>query len=152
MSPRRLVPVLFTVLLLVVGGWQSARAEVALYYAVGGTAIAGYDPVSYFHDDAPRKGRAEYSLTWKRVVWLFASAENRDAFEADPRAYAPQFGGFCAYAMSRGKKSATNPLAWWIQDGRLYLIHDLNLRDRWMRDIAGNVALAREHWPTVLRN
>nr|WP_321254188.1 YHS domain-containing (seleno)protein [uncultured Ruegeria sp.] len=124
--------------------------DAPVYFATGGAAMAGYDPVSYFVDDAPVLGHAEHSLMWKGVEWHFASAENQERFERDPRAFAPQFGGYCAYAMALGLLSSTDPLAWKVVDGRLYLVHSLAIEKVWQEDMALNIRLAEEHWPSVL--
>ncbi|GGH30676.1 YHS domain-containing protein [Cribrihabitans marinus] len=125
-------------------------AETPVYYAPAGVAIGGYDPVAYFRDNAPTLGRAEISVRWKGAEWHFDSQANRAAFEANPRAYAPQFGGYCAYAMSLGRKSTTDPEAWRIVDGKLYLVHSRSVARVWEADMSGNIIRAEAHWPAVL--
>ncbi|MEY8838928.1 YHS domain-containing (seleno)protein, partial [Cribrihabitans sp. XS_ASV171] len=84
------------------------------------------------------------------VEWHFTSSANRETFEANPRAYAPQFGGYCAYAVANGYTAATDPHAWHIVDGKLYLTHSARADVLWQQDMAGNIARARSHWPGVL--
>lgn len=127
-----------------------ARADQPMIHARSGLAIGGYDPVAYFTDGKPVKGRAAHQVMWKGAVWFFASAAHREAFEADPRRFAPQFGGYCAYAVSRGYTAKTDPEAWKVHEGRLYLNYSTRVRSLWARDIPGNIALARENWPDVL--
>ena len=115
-----------------------------------GLAIGGYDPVAYFTQGKPVKGKSAHKVMWKGAVWTFASAAHREAFEADPRRYAPQFGGYCAYAVSRGYTAKTDPKAWKVHEGRLYLNYSTQVRTLWSRDIPGNIALARGNWPGVL--
>jgi YHS domain-containing protein len=127
-------------------------AEVATLPAVytqQGVAIAGADPVAYFTAGAYVPGSAEFTHDWSGATWQFASAENRDAFAVDPAAYAPQYGGFCAWAVSQGYTAAVDPEAWKIVDGKLYLNYDKNIQARWERDIPGNIAKADANWPTV---
>lgn len=107
-------------------------------FAPGGIALAGRDPVSYFTAAHPVKGKTQYALKWKGAIWLFASHENLLAFEADPRAYAPQFGGWCSRAMeSGGRKVASDPEIFAIQDGRLYLFRSADELTVWAAATTG---------------
>ncbi|MFT4743428.1 MAG: hypothetical protein ACI91Z_001403, partial [Yoonia sp.] len=90
------------------------------------------------------------SLMWKGAQWRFSSAGNLDIFEANPMAYAPQYGGYCAFALSKGALATTDPDAWTIYDGKLYLNYSTNVRKIWSQDIPGNIALADANWPTIL--
>jgi len=119
-------------------------------FANGGLAIRGYDPVAYFNDARPVRGEAAFSHSWNGAEWRFASAANRDAFAADPAAYAPQFGGYCAWAVAEGYTASTVPEAWKIVDGKLYLNFSRRVQRRWERDIPGNIARGNANWPSVL--
>ena len=112
--------------------------------------MAGYDAVSFFNDDAPVLGLPEYAVVWKGAEWHFASAENREAFERDPRAFAPQFGGYCAYAMAHGRLKSTDPSLWDVVDGRLYLTHSPEIEEMWRQDQAKYIDMAEANWPVVL--
>ena len=129
-------------------------AETALLavYVQDSVAIAGADPVAYFTDSAYVPGTSEFSHEWSGATWHFASAENRDAFAANPEQYAPQYGGFCAWAVSQGYSAAVDPEAWKIVDGKLYLNYDQNVQARWAQDIPGNIAKADTNWPEVAAN
>lgn len=87
----------------------------------GGVALMGYDAVAYFRHSEALPGAGNIALRWRGLVWHFASVENRAAFEADPRAYAPQFGGLCPIALTRGEVMPGDPRHWTIRDGKLYL-------------------------------
>ncbi len=128
----------------------AARADEPIFYAPDGAAVDGYDVVAYFTAGAPTLGDPANAVRWKGAVWLFVSDENRQKFEANPRAYAPQFGGYCAYGVSRGMVLRTDPNIWQIRDGKLYLIHNAAVRDKWVQDLAGNIARADANWPQVL--
>ncbi|SEG12130.1 hypothetical protein SAMN05421751_11185 [Jhaorihella thermophila] len=128
----------------------SAWADPPVVSAEGGVAIRGYDTVAYFRQGQAVRGRPDIAVQWKGAVWRFASEDNRETFESNPRAYAPRFGGYCAYAVSRGHLAAGDPRAWRIVGGHLYLIHDPALKRAWERDIPGNLALAEANWPAVL--
>lgn len=127
-----------------------ALASTSPVFAAGGTAINGTDPVAYFDQGQPVAGLSAFAADWNGARWLFSSAENRDRFAADPTGFAPAYGGYCAWAASRGYVADTVPEAWTIHDGRLFLNASLRIRRRWERDIPGNVALADANWPGIL--
>ncbi|HEY9348804.1 MAG TPA: YHS domain-containing (seleno)protein [Inquilinus sp.] len=112
-------------------------------------AIRGYDPVAYFRDGGPRRGKPEFAAQHDGATWWFASAEDKALFEADPEKYMPAFGGFCAYGTSRGYLVKIEPEAWSIVDGRLYLNYDLGVRDTWQKDPKGYIDQANANWPKL---
>lgn len=130
---------------------QPAHAAEPETFLRDGLAANGHDPVAYFTEGQPVEGRAEHALVWKDAEWRFSSEANRAAFEADPEAYAPQYGGYCAYAVSRGYTASTDPDAWHIHEGRLYLNYNRAVRTLWSRDIPGHVRSADQNWPGVLQ-
>ena len=137
------IPVVGTILRPAV----AAEPEV---FSLGGVAISGYDAVTYFTEGKPVPGDAEHALMWHGATWYFASAATMEAFEMNPDAYAPQYGGYCAYAMSKGAVAPTVPEAFTVHDGKLYLNFSTEVRTIWSNDIPGNVGLADGHWPTAL--
>ena len=114
-----------------------------------GVAIDGYDPVAYFVDGKPVRGLTEYEQTWNGARYRFASAANRDRFANSPESFAPQYGGFCAYAVSRGYTADIDPAAWSIVDGKLYLNYSIRVQRTWEGDAAGNIRKADANWPTL---
>jgi len=118
-------------------------------YTLNGHALQGQDPVGYFTEGRVVEGDPAITARWRGATWLFASAENRDAFLAEPERYAPQYGGYCAYAMSLNQIAPTDPEAWTIIDGRLYLNYSKDVKVIWSGDIPGNVAKADANWPGV---
>ncbi|MEO1592416.1 MAG: YHS domain-containing (seleno)protein [Cyanobacteria bacterium J06632_22] len=129
-----------------------AAAAVETVFVEDGVAIRGADPVAYFTDGDYVPGTAEFTHEWEGATWQFASAENRDTFAADPEAYAPQYGGFCAWAVSQGQTASIDPTAWKIVEGKLYLNYSDGIQKRWEKDIPGNIAKADDNWPGVLSN
>ncbi len=115
-------------------------------FTTGEGAIRGYDPVAYFTESKAVKGSAEFTINWNGATWRFASAANRDAFADHPTRYAPQYGGHCAFAMSSGKLVQTDPEAWHIVDGKLYLNYSKRVQRRWLQDVPGYVAKADAQW------
>ena len=113
-------------------------------------AIRGYDPVAYFTLGVATRGSDEFTTRWQGATYKFSSAENLQHFEEQPEAYAPQYGGYCAYAVSKGATASTEPEAWTIVDSKLYLNYNLGIRQRWRKDTAGNISAANQNWPAVL--
>jgi hypothetical protein len=128
----------------------NAMAATPEVYAEGGIAVDGTDVVAYFIEGAPVAGDAAITHEHMGATWRFSSEANRDAFIADPAAYAPQYGGYCAYAVSQGYTASTVPEAWTIVDDKLYLNYSSGVKRRWERDIPGHIAAADANWPTVL--
>ncbi|MGB5864136.1 MAG: YHS domain-containing (seleno)protein [Sulfitobacter sp.] len=127
-----------------------AFAQKPAIYANDGIAIDGTDTVAYFTQGAPVAGSPDITYEWRGATWRFASMENRDTFAADPEAYAPQFGGYCAYAVSEGTTASTIPEAWKIVDGKLYLNFSNRFHRRWERTQDKRIADAHANWPEVL--
>ena len=113
-------------------------------------AVSGYDTVAYFTEGKPVEGSDAHTYEWMGATWLFSSAENLERFMAEPERYAPQYGGYCAYAVSRGSTASTDPTAWKIVDDKLYLNYSHSVKAQWEEDIPGNIAKADANWPTLL--
>lgn len=116
----------------------------------GGPAISGFDPVAYFTMSKPIPGTADFSHEHDGATWQFSSAENLELFKAAPDKYAPQYGGYCAYAVSKGKTAPIDPLAWRIVDDKLYLNYNKSIQDRWAKDVAQSIVDGDANWPKVL--
>lgn len=119
-------------------------------FAVNGLAIRGYDPVAYFTTAGPVIGDPAHTIMWRGAIWRFSTSDTMMAFEMNPTAYAPEYGGYCAFAMARGAIATTVPEAWTIHQGRLYLNYSLNVRATWAADIPGNIVRANGYWPDIL--
>lgn len=109
-------------------------------------AIKGYDPVAYFTQKQPVKGAEEIAFDWKGGTWHFATEENKALFTQNPEQYTPQYGGYCAYGWTKGYAAKTEPEAWSIVDGKLYLNYDKSVQARWEKDIPGYIKLADEQY------
>jgi YHS domain-containing protein len=115
----------------------------------GGIAIKGYDPVAYFTDSKPVKGKPQFEYTWRGAKWQFASAEHRDLFAKGPEKYAPQYGGYCAYGVGEGHTVSIDPDAWKIVDGKLYLNYSSSVQQQFLKDVPGRIRKADENWPNL---
>lgn len=113
-------------------------------------AVGGYDPVAYFKAGKPVEGKAQFTTEYKGATWRFSSEENLNAFKADPAAYAPQYGGYCAWAVSQGYTASGDPNVWAIVNNKLYLNYDKSVQAKWEKDIPGFIAKADKNWPGVL--
>lgn len=100
-----------------------------------GLALRGYDAVAYFTEGKAEQGTSEFSHTWGGATWHFASAANRDLFAQAPTKYAPQYGGYCSWAVSHGYTANGDPEAWKIVDGKLYLNYNLKVKEKWEENI-----------------
>ena len=138
-----------TLALLVALAAPALAGSPPIFSRDGKVAINGYDPVSYF-DGKPTPGKAEFAATHQGAEWHFASPANRDRFRADPARFTPQYGGYCAYGVSQGYAVKTEPDAWTVVDGKLYLNYDKGVQSKWEKDIPGYVATADGKWPKVL--
>jgi YHS domain-containing protein len=117
---------------------------------VKGVALGGYDAVAYFTDHKAVKGKASITYSWKGATWRFAAAKNRDVFKAEPAKYAPQYGGYCAYAVSQGATAEGDPKVWTIVGGKLYLNLSRGVQKIWAKNIPGYIKAADKNWPGVL--
>jgi YHS domain-containing protein len=113
-------------------------------------AVGGYDTVAYFRQNKPVVGKAEFSTEYKGATWRFSSKENLDAFKANPTAFAPQFGGYCAWAVAHNYTASGDPQVWSVVQGKLYLNYDRDVQAQWSKDIPRYIADGNKNWPSAL--
>lgn len=116
-----------------------------------GVAIKGYDPVAYFNESRAAKGSPEITADWMGARWHFTTTANRDAFQAEPGKYAPQFGGYCAWAVSNNYTADVDPAAWKVVDGKLYLNYNKAVQEKWQQDLSGRIRAGEKNWPSLHR-
>lgn len=129
--------------------FADVMAQKPAIFATRDGAIRGFDPVAYFTEGKAVTGTNEFTLVWNDQTWHFATAQNLALFKADPEKYAPQYGGYCAFGMSRGYKAETQPDAWTIVDGKLYLNYNTRVREEWKKNQAERITKADANWPSV---
>jgi len=117
---------------------------------LGKLAVKGYDCVSYFEKGKAEKGTKEFSHKHRGAVWRFSTPKHLETFKENPKKYAPQYGGYCAWAVSQGSTANINPKAWKLVDGKLYLNYSNSIQAKWEEDIPGNIAKADRIWPTLI--
>ncbi|SDH84099.1 YHS domain-containing (seleno)protein [Roseospirillum parvum] len=153
----RVLPVLALLLALLLAGALAvpgpARAgdmpgagSVNTSQVLEGVAIEGYDPVAYFTDGKPEMGDPAITLEWNGAIWRFATPDHRDLFAAQPEHYAPQYGGFCALAVSKGYTATVDPRAFRIIDGKLYLAYSLRALEQWEKNLPDSTEAGRRNW------
>lgn len=114
-----------------------------------GLAVKGYDVVAYFDQNAAVKGSPQFTHSWMGAKWQFASAASRDKFAAAPEKFAPQYGGYCAWAVGHGYTADTDPEAWRIVDGKLYLNYDKGVQKKWDPDREEWIKKGNGNWPKL---
>ena len=148
---RRILPSWFAVLFIAVLIVSCKTSKPIVNASSEGIAIKGYDTVAYFTMGKPVKGDEQFTNEWHGAKWLFSSVEHRDLFAVNPEKYAPQYGGYWAYAVSRGSTANIDPQLWTIEDGKLYL----NLNDKvsklWFESLSENIKEADKNWPSALK-
>jgi hypothetical protein len=112
-------------------------------------AIKGYDTVAYFTMDKPVMGSNKFTATYKNSIFQFANAKHRDLFKADAAKYAPQYGGYCAMGVAMNLKFDTDPTAWKIVEGKLYLNLNKDVQKSWLKNVPGNLQTAEGNWPEL---
>jgi len=124
----------------------SSESAVPSVNATDGVGLKGYDPVAYFTDGQPTKGSSQYSFQWKGVMYQFASADDLRRFMADPKKYLPQYGGYCAYAMSINRIADISPTEWTIFGGKLYLNNNFISQALWSVAKSDRIGAADQNW------
>ena len=110
-------------------------------------AMGGYDAVSYQDANGPQMGSSSYSYNWNEATWYFVSASNRNVFSKNPERYAPQYGGYCAFAVSKNSLAPGDPKVWSLVDGKLYLNLNKSVQSRWTSDQKNLIIRADRNWP-----
>ena len=114
-----------------------------------GVALRGFDPISYFSGKGPVMGSDSNKFVFEGATYWFASAENLAKFKANPSQYAPKFGGFCAMGVAKDKKIDSDPTAWRIVDGYLFVLQNKDVQKNWQVDVSGNLKSATVAWNTI---
>ncbi|MEL6197352.1 MAG: YHS domain-containing (seleno)protein [Pseudomonadota bacterium] len=130
-------------------GTAQAADEFFIADTAKNIAINGYDAVAYHTVGEPTKGSADFKFEHDGVVWKFSSAENKEAFKADPAKFAPAYGGWCATGTSKGKKIPTQPHLFEVVDGTLYLNSSDGAHRVFQEDRPGTITSADTNWTKI---
>lgn len=126
------------------------QATSAVNQDSNGLALDGYDSVAYFKENLPREGKPEFTADYNGAKWQFTTAENRDEFKKDPAKYAPQYGGYCSWAVSHGYMAKTDPETGKVVDGKLYLNYNKDVAKKWSEDIPKYIADGDKNWQNLV--
>jgi YHS domain-containing protein len=121
-------------------------SPVAPVNTADGVALKGYDPVAYFTAGEAVPGTDQYAYRWQGASYRFVSADNLERFKGEPEKYLPQYGGYCAYAMSLNRIADIDPDHWAIVEGKLYLNNNFFAHTLWSVNKSGNIASADKNW------
>jgi YHS domain-containing protein len=143
---RAYLLVLFASAFAALGAGPAAADNV---FTQNGVGVSGYDPVAYFADGKALLGSAQFTAEYHGIAYKFASAAHRDAFTADPEKYLPQYGGYCAYAAAKGALAKTDPEAFTVLNGKLYLNFSEDIRQRWLPRSTEFIHAADLNWPQL---
>ena len=142
----KLYTFLLSILLLAGIGSSAFAADI---HANSTTGVQGYDLVSYHSESGPVRGNGHHVSEHDGVTYLFSSKKNKLTFDGNPQKFLPEYGGYCAYGVSVGKKFVGDPRVWKLVDGKLYLNLDENIQMEWEKDIPGRIAMADKEWPKI---
>ncbi len=122
------------------GWWGPVNAD-------DGIAIHGYDPVAYFEGNKAEQGIQQHNHEWNGVTWHFSSQQNKSLFQEDPEKYAPEYGGYCATAVSAGITFDADPASWHIENNKLYLFYDNGAKQDWLSKLeTGVITTGNSKW------
>ena len=127
-----------------------AKTDAVYTGVLNNTALSGYDAVGYFTQGRPVLGKTAFKVNYKGAEFRFASAANLAKFKANPAAYAPQYGGYCAWAVSQGYTASGDPQVWKIVGGKLYVNYNREIGNKWEKNIPGFITSANKNWPKIL--
>jgi YHS domain-containing protein len=152
MNRRTLLISLFVTPILLSATVAFAGRAAVFTGLINGTGAGGYDVVAYQVENAAKPGNEAVVAEFEGVKYRFISEANRATFTADPAKYIPAYGGYCAYAVSKGSTASTDPEAFTVVDGKLYLNYSKGVQSKWQEDVSGNITAANGNWPKVLGN
>lgn len=142
---------IFTALFCIIVSSSALAAKDTIYTGLfSSVAVSGYDTVAYFSEGHPTKGSKDFEYKWQDSTWRFANAENLELFKNNPEKYAPQYGGYCAYAVAKNKTASSDPTQFHIKDGKLYLNYNAKIQNKWLAERDTFIVDADQNWPSVL--
>ena len=146
-QPKARIGLVWLTLIASSPAWGQSEINTTFF---GNLAIKGYDAVAFFSEGRAVKGSANFEYDWNGATWQFSSAENQALFAAQPDNYAPQYGGYCAWAVSQGYTAGIEPEQFEIVNDKLYLTYDAQVKQKWLRNRDAFIAAADKHWPAIV--
>ena len=108
--------------------------------------LLGHDPTAYFTNGEPARGKPEFKISLPQRTYYFASAQSQALFASNPAKYEPQYGGFCSSGAAYAIKLGSDPTAWQLYEGRLFIFGDVLGKTAWQLDPKWNVEHADRLW------
>jgi YHS domain-containing protein len=108
--------------------------------------LKGYDPVAYFNQGKAVMGNPSITSTYNGATYLFASREDKAEFDKSPAKFEPQYGGYCAYSMSKGERHGIDPKAFHIYKGKLYVCETPEQMKKFSANIDAYTSKADQNW------
>jgi hypothetical protein len=137
--------------LAVFNGGAAQAASPAIFTPGSGLALDGYDTLAFFTLGRPVRGDARFETVWQGARWRFSTQDHLNCFLAEPARFAPQYGGYCAWAVGAQNALAPGDARYWrVVDGKLYVNYDAGVQRQWVRDIPGFILAADRNWPAIL--
>lgn len=146
---KRSIPILLIAFIALFSTVSYAKSEISTSF-FSSTAVSGYDTVAYFTQNKPVKGTSKFATKYQGATWYFSSQENFELFTKSPEQYAPQYGGYCAWAVANDDVARSDPQAWTIIDDKLYLNYDFDIQEKWLKEPKNLIIKADQNWPSVL--
>ena len=138
------------VLFVVIGVANAAEVPEHINVDSEGYSIDRYDPVAYFTEGRPLRGKREFNAEYQGAKYAFSSEINREQFLSDPDKYVPQYGGYCAYGVVHGGKSEVDPEVWEVVDGKLYLMISGGTKSIWQKRKKAYIQMADKAWQSII--
>jgi len=151
MTVNKLSFVLILLLSFLFSGVSNAASDKIYTSTFSDKSAGGYDVVSYFTQNQAIKGNSKHTYTYQGAKWLFSSKQNLDLFKANPSKYAPQYGGYCAWAVSNGYLASGDPKQWTIVNNKLYLNYNRSIKNKWLKNKNKLIIKSDKQWPAVLK-
>ena len=149
---ERNCPKVMRMVLVLVGLLIAFPLTAQQYFADSrGVALRGYDVVSYHENGKAVQGSAQFQQRWGGVVWYFSSDEHATLFANNPEQYAPEYGGYCAYAVANNSLAPVDPEAFSVIDDKLYLNYSRSVQRRWSRSREEYIRVGNRNWPSLRR-
>ncbi|BDX07879.1 YHS domain-containing (seleno)protein [Planctobacterium marinum] len=128
---KHLIPIIFCLC-----SFSALAADPVQSSLFGSEAIDGYDTVAYWTENKAIEGKKQFTYEYKGAKWRFASQQNLDLFKATPQKYLPEYGGYCAWAMSDDRLASVDGEAWTLYEGKLYLNYNKRVMEDWRQQKA----------------
>jgi YHS domain-containing protein len=143
---------LMTLSIFMLFTFSKAQAADPIYTSTfSSVAVQGYDTVAYFTKGRPVKGSKNFSTEWNGAEWRFTSQEHLNLFEANPTKYAPQYGGYCAFATAHGSLAPGKAEQWHIENGKLYLNLNADIQRQWLSNISTFIPQSDVNYPNLIK-